>query len=355
LETSYPLRFKAAVLERLDAPLAIDEVVFEGPLQTGQVLVKVQYSGICGKQLEEIAGTRGPDPYLPHMLGHEGGGVVIDVGPGVNKVGAGDHVVLHWLKGSGMESATPVYKRAGKRVNAGRVTTFNEYGVLSENRMTRVPADTDLKVACLLGCAVTTGVGAILNDANVRPGESVAVFGCGGVGLSIVQGAALVNAYPIIAVDQNPDSLRLALDLGATHVIDTKSADAVAEIRQATDGEGANYVMVAVGNTEVIELANRAGSVPGSVFLVGGPPAGSKITVDALDIHFRRALLGSHGGDSVPDRDIPRYLGLYMRGRLKLEEMVERVFPLHRINNGIETLREGTTGRCLVRMVDDGD
>ena len=139
----YPLRFKAAILEYNNRPLTIDEVTFSGPLGPGQILVRIYYSGICGKQIEEIKGIAGPDRYLPHLLGHEGSGVVIDIGPGVNKVAPGDYVVLHWLKGSGMDAQTPVYTRNGKRVNAGWITTFNEYGVVSENRVTSIPKDTN--------------------------------------------------------------------------------------------------------------------------------------------------------------------------------------------------------------------
>ena len=347
----YPLTFKAAILESNNEPLVVEDVTFAGPLEAGQVLVRIHYSGICGKQIEEIQGTGGPDPFLPHMLGHEGSGVVVDVGPGVNKVAPSDHVVLHWLKGSGVESATPIYTRAASKVSAGWITTFNEYGVLSENRLTRISKETDLAVACLLGCAVTTGVGVILNDTNLRPGDSVAVFGCGGVGLNSVQGAALVGGYPIIAVDKNPESLSLALKLGAHHTIHSASNDVLAEIRRITGGKGVDSVIIAVGDPRVIEVAAQASCIPGSVFLVGVPPVGSKITVDPLDIHRQRTLLGSYGGGVVPERDIPGYLDLYHRGHLKLKELISDVVSLDRINDGIDSLLSGKPGRCIVRMI----
>ena len=352
----YPLKFKAAVLERNSEPLKIWEVEFAGPLEAGQVLIRVHYSGICGKQIEEINGTGGTDLYLPHMLGHEGSGVVLDVGPGVKKVSPGDHVVLHWLKGSGIDAATPYYTRNGKRVNAGWITTFNEYGVISENRMTPIPKEADLSVASLLGCAVTTGVGVILNEANVRPGESVAVFGCGGVGLNAVQGAALVYGYPIIAVDRNAESLNLALKFGASHAINPDGNNLLAEIREITNGNGVNVVIIAVGDSHVIEVAAQASSIPGSVFLAGVPPAGSKITIDALDIHRRRTFTGSYGGGSVPDRDIPRYLSLYEKNFLKFSELVSSTVGLDKVNDSIELMMSGkNVGRCIVRMVDNDD
>ena len=347
----YPITFKAAILERLHEPLHIDEVRFDGPLGVGQVLVKISYSGICGKQIEEIQGTKGSDPYLPHLLGHEGSGIVIDVGPGVRKVVPGEAVVLHWLKGSGIDAKTPLYWRRDQRINAGWVTTFNEYGVISENRLTPIPKEADLSVACLLGCAVTTGVGVILNEANLHPGDSVAVFGCGGVGLNAIQGAAMVQGYPIIAVDRNPESRQLARRFGATHAIDPTAVDVLTEIKRMTGGQGVQVVIVAVGNPEVIEVAVQASTIPGAVFLVGVPPTGSKIQVDPFAIHGRRTLLGSYGGGTVPDRDIARYLDLYAKGCLKLKELIFDVVPLEQIHRGIAAMLSGKPGRCVVRMM----
>ena len=262
-------------------------------------------------------------------------------------------MVLHWLKGSGINAATPLYTRGGRRVNAGWITTFNEHGVISENRMTPISKEADLAVACLLGCAVTTGVGVILNDADLHAGESVAVFGCGGVGLSAVQGAALARGYPIIAVDRNPESLRLALEFGATHTIHPASTDVLADVKRITGGKGVRFVIVAVGDPQVIEVAVQASSIPGSVFLVGVPPAGSRIAVDPFAIHMGRALLGSYGGGAVPDRDIPRYLDLYQEGHFKLRELISEIVSLDQINDGIALLLSGKAGRCIVRMVDN--
>ena len=165
----YPIKFNAAVLEKNCTPLVIREVTFKGPLKTGQVLVKLYYSGICGKQIEEIDGLGGPDPYIPHLLGHEGTGKIIDTGPAVNKVNIGDTVVLHWMKGSGINSETPIYEYSNRRINAGWVTTFNENAIVSENRITKIPANTDMKSGALFGCAVTTGVGVVMNEISIKP------------------------------------------------------------------------------------------------------------------------------------------------------------------------------------------
>src|SRR5579859_6561793 len=176
----FRMKIRAAILEKSNAPLIVDEI--ESPsLECGQVLVRIAISGICGAQLGEIAATKGPDKFLPHLLGHEGGGIVEEIGPGVMHVKPGDRVCLHWRKGAGIQSQTPKYKWGGRVVNAGWVTTFSDYAVVSENRVTPIPQDIGFDIAALMGCAVTTALGLINNDAKVKIGQSVAVFGCGGV------------------------------------------------------------------------------------------------------------------------------------------------------------------------------
>src|SRR5262249_13581836 len=181
------MKMKAAILETLRAPLVIDEIEIPA-LQCGQVLAKIHRTSICGAQLGEIDGRKGEDKFLPHLLGHEGGGVVLETGPGVTHVRRGDHVVLHWRKGPGIQASTAKYDWNGRTVNSGWVTTFNEYTVVSENRLTPIPKDVPFEIAALMGCAVTTALGVINNLAQLKIGQSIAVFGCGGVGLNVVQG-----------------------------------------------------------------------------------------------------------------------------------------------------------------------
>ncbi len=216
-----PKTMLAAILAEQCKPLIIDEVALPDKLSYGQVLVRLSYTSICGSQLGEIDGVKGDDPYLPHLLGHEGSGEVLEIGGGVKTVKPGDHVVLHWMPGEGLTSAPPVYSWKGKPLNAGWITTFNEYAIVSEDRVTAVPKDFDLEIAPLFGCAVTTGLGIINNKAKVRIGESVVVFGAGGVGLNVIQGAAMVSAHPIIAVDLYDNRLELAQKFGATHLINS--------------------------------------------------------------------------------------------------------------------------------------
>ena len=317
----------------------------------GQVLVRVLCSGICGSQVGEINGVKGPDRFLPHLLGHEGAGEVVECGEGVRTVKAGDRVVLHWRKGAGLESVTPVYESRIGKINAGWVTTFNEYAIVSENRVTAVPADFDLETAALLGCAVTTGFGVVNNDAQLSIGQSIAVFGAGGIGLNIVQGAALAGANPIIAVDIFDNRLALAQSLGATHAINSATTDPTDAILRIVGSEGVDVAVDNTGNPAVIELACRLTSPRGRTVLVGVPPQDSVAAISTLPLHFEKKLVGSHGGECRPDIDIPRYVRLVRDKRLTFAHLVGKRYSLHEINTAIDDMRTGRlAGRAIVHM-----
>ena len=345
-----PRTMQAAILAELRQPLVVDEVELPGALEVGQVLVKVDCSGICGSQLGEIDGVKGEDKYLPHLLGHEGAGTVIASGPGVRHVRTGDKVVLHWRKGAGIEAAPAKYRWRGKSLNAGWVTTFSEFAVVSENRLTTIPADSDMEVASLFGCAVTTGFGVVTNNARLTIGESVVVFGAGGIGLNIVQAAALCGAHPVIAVDLHDNRLALARMMGATHTVNAASEDAATRIREIAGGS----VDVFVDNTgqpALIQLGYQLTGPQGRVTLVGVPRKGNDISIYSLPLHFGKVLSGSHGGEAVPERDIPRYHALFRAGRIKLRELITDRYTLADVNEAIQGMRDGrVAGRCLIRM-----
>jgi len=331
-------------------PLVLAEVGLPERLDVGQALVKIHYSGICGSQLGEIDGAKGEDKFLPHLLGHEGSGAVEAVGPGVRYVKPGDKVVLHWRKGLGIESPTPAYRWEGRKVNAGWITTFNEYAIVSENRLTTIPSDSDLEVAALFGCAVTTGFGVVENNARVRIGESVVVFGAGGVGLNIVQAAAMVSAHPIIAVDLHDNRLELARQMGATHVINGRTQDAAAEIRRIAP-DGVDVFIDNTGAPPIIQTGYALAKPQGRVILVGVPRKSNDISIYSLPLHFGKVLTGSHGGEAAPERDIPRYFSLFRAGRMKLRNLVTEVCGLDEINTAIRRMREGSlAGRVLVKF-----
>lgn len=338
---------KAAILVDQNQPLTVAEV--EPPqLDVGQVLVEVHATGICGKQIEEITGRRGHDPYLPHLLGHEGAGVVEKVGSGVTTVEPGDHVVLHWMKGSGIDSPTPDFDCDGTHVDAGQITTFSERTVVSENRVTPIPEDVPKDVAALLGCAVTTGLGIVDNDIGLRPAESICVFGVGGVGLNVVQAAMLVSAHPVVAVDLFDHKLDRARKLGATHTVNADTGDVEATLRDIAGAEGFDATVDLTGQTDVRERAFRLTSDEGTTVFAGVPHHEDTITVDSFPLHFGRTVTGSHGGDTNPDVDIPRAIELYRQGLLELDSLITHRFPLDDINEAVATVRKGEAGRVMV-------
>lgn len=347
--STMPKTMQAAILVGLRKDLVVDEVELPRALEAGQVLVKVHCSGICGSQLGEIDGAKGEDKFLPHLLGHEGAGTVLEAGPGVRHVKAGDKVVMHWRKGAGIEAAPAKYRWRGANLNAGWVTTFNEYAVVSENRLTPIAADVDDEIAALFGCAVTTGFGVVTNNARLTIGESVVVFGAGGIGLNIVQAAALVTAHPIIAVDLHDAKLELARKMGATHLINAAVSKAGDEIRRVCPG--VDVFIDNTGNPEIIALGYELTKPAGRVVLVGVPAKGKNVSLYSLPLHFGKELRGSHGGEAVPNVDIPRYEALLRSGRIRLKDLVTERFELGQINTAIARMRDGRlAGRCMVRM-----
>ncbi len=344
-----PKTMQAAILTELKQPLVLDEVEIPSELAPGQVLVKLLTTSICGAQLGEIEGAKGADPYLPHLLGHEGVGDVIAIGPGVTVVKASERVVLHWRKGLGIDAKPALYRWNDKPLNAGWVTTFNQYAIVSENRVTPVSSTLDPEIGALFGCAVTSALGVLMNNAKLKLGESVVVFGVGGVGLNVVQGAALTTAHPIIAVDLVDEKLELAKKLGATHTINSKKVDARTEIAKILGKPGADVIVECTGLVDVIQTAYDLAGPEGRIILVGVPKKGNNISIYSLPLHFGKLLTGSHGGDTNPTTDIPRYLKLVEAGKLDLSQIITHRFPFAQINLAIDMMRRGEiAGRCVL-------
>ncbi len=354
-----PTTTRAAILTELNQPLVVDTVGLPDVLDAGQVLVEVHHSGVCGSQLGEVSGVKGPDKWLPHLLGHEGGAVVLETGPGVRHIQVGQRVVMHWRKGLGIDASPATYTWAGStlpnnRCNSGQVTTFQRHAVVSENRLTPVPEDLPLDLAALFGCPVTTGLGVAINDAQLKPGQSIVVWGAGGVGLNIVQGAALLSACPIIAIDLHDSRLALAQRFGATHTINGqgKSLDEVAQLVERALGGKADVAVDNTGSPAVIRRCYDLTSARGRTVLVGVPKAGEETTLYTLPLHFDKVLTGSHGGDADPPADLPRYLKLWRTGKLDLSSLVTHRYTLEQINEAMADLRSGkVTGRCMIDMI----
>lgn len=343
------MKTAAAILVEQKKPLVLGEVGIPA-LAHGQVLVDISVSRICGSQIGEIDGVKGPDRYLPHLLGHEGGGTVLETGPGVKHVKAGDRVVLHWRPGRGLEGPPAMYDWDGRRANSGCITTFNRYSVISENRLTTVPKDTDYEVCALLADTLTTGFGVINNDAGVKIGESVVIIGCGGIGLGVVLGAKLAGAHPIIAVDIHDHKLDKAADFGATHGVNSTKEDFSAKVLEILGGQPPDVVIDGTGNPQVLEKAFALTGPKGRCVIFGVMPHDRKLSLNTLPLHFGKLLTGSHGGSSLPAEDIPKYLRMMKHNRFDPKPFVSHRIELEKVNEGIAKMRSGEVIHCMIHF-----
>ena len=347
------MKTTAALLVELGQPLELADIEIP-PLKAGQVLVEVSYSGVCHTQVGEARGHRGEDKFLPHCLGHEGSGIVREIGPGVTKVKPGDAAILSWIKGSGLDVPGTAYDWNGRKVNAGGITTFSTYAVVSENRLTPVPEGMSMRLAALVGCAVPTGAGVVFNTAQPRPGQSVVVFGVGGIGSCAVAAATLAGCTPVIGVDVKPDKLALAKRLGATHTVNSKATDAVTEILKLCKG-GADFAIEATGLPPVMRQALACVRPQGgTAVVIGNARFGSTLEVDPREFNMGKRLLGTWGGDNVPERDYPRYCKLLMTGRLDLEPLLSKSYGLADVNAALDDLEHGRAARPLLDIAGVG-
>jgi len=312
--------------------------------------VRIRYSGICGAQINEIDAVKGPDRFLPHLLGHEGVGEVIGAGPLVKSVSPGDTVILHWMAGEGMQADPASYRRGQETINAGWVTTLSEVSIVSENRVTRIDSTINPQVAPLLGCAATTAWGCLVNDAKFRLGESVVVLGAGGVGLLTIDAARAGGATAIVAVDKVQTRVDAALRMGADTSFSSAGPDLESRLLEALGPMGAEVVIETTGAKEMIELAYRLASSGGRAVLVGVPRHNEPAHLDTLPLHFGMHLTGSKGGSIDPAVDIPRLADMATKGLLNLESIPISLFPLSSVNDGIQALRDGLPGRVVIDM-----
>lgn len=342
---------KAAVLVGIDEPLVVAEVGLT-PLQFGQVLVKVLVSGICGAQLLEIGGHKGNAKFVPHLMGHEGCGVVEDVGVGVTRVKKGDKVVMHWRQGLGVESDFPEYEYQGKRIKSGKVTTFSEYAIVSENRLTPVPQDTPEELCALLGCSLSTALGTINEEAKVKFGESIMIVGAGGLGVNLIKAAALAGAYPIISLDIHDSKKELALSMGA-HMFVNTAKESLSEALASLGLKDVDVIIECSGTKKAIESTLPLLSGLGRYVMVGQPKSGESVEITNANHLFGgegKSIRATQGGKFNPSKDIPRYVRLSKAGILKTDGIITHHVKLDDINEAIDAVRQGLASRVLIVM-----
>lgn len=347
-----PQNFKGAVLVETAQDIQIWSGICAPDLQTGQVLVKVRYAGLCHSQLMEARGGRGHDPYVPHFLGHEGVGEVIEIGAGVTKVKAGDQVIMGWIKGEGLDGGPCQYRASdGTQINSGAVTVFSEYAVVSENRLVLKPPFTPDHLAILYGCALPTGAGLVLNELKPHAGSDVAVIGLGGIGISALMAAKSFNPRYLIAIDIEDEKLALAKEMGATHTLKADDPDIEEKIKNITDDVGVDYAVEAAGLTKTIEMGfriiKRGG---GSLIFASHPKSGQTIEIDPYELICGKSIRGTWGGGSQPDRDIPLMDKMYQDGHLKLEPLLSHRYQLEYINQALNDLEARKIVRALIEI-----
>jgi len=363
---------RAAVLHAYREPLAIEDVDVESP-RAGEVLVRLAASGVCRSDLHVQHG-RSPVARLPMVLGHEGAGIVAEVGSGVTGLAVGDPVVIALYGPCGrcpdcragrLERCASETRRNnmfglmpdGKTrlslrgrpvhpmVGAG---TLAEFSLVRDAQVVAIPPDLPLEQACLIGCGVTTGVGAVLNVARVGAGASVAVIGCGGVGLSVVQGARIAGAARIVAVDTQTAKCDLASDVGATDVAVVEAGGSAAAAILSCIPSGVDYAFEVVGSPALVREALLATRPGGMAVMIGAPPEGSELALDARNLFSDRTLAGTLGGGNIPMRDIPRIVELCRSGRFDLGKLVSQRLPLERVNEAFAALEQGHLARSVV-------
>jgi len=372
------MKIKAAVLNQMGVkppyaasrPLSVEEVELDPPGQ-GEVLVKISAAGLCHSDLSVINGDR-PRP-TPMVLGHEAAGIVEELGAGVDDLKKGDHVVMVFMPSCGhclpcaegrpalcepggaanvagtLLSGARRLKRGATPLNHHMgVSAFAQYATVSRRSLVKIDSDLPLAEAALFGCAVLTGVGAVLNTARVTPGSTVAVIGLGGVGLASVLGAILAGARRIVAIDLAEDKLALAKNLGATDTFNAASPDCAEQVRAATEG-GVEFAFELAGSVKAMELAYKITRRGGTTVTAGLPPPTHTFPVPQVNlVGEERTIKGSYIGTSVPVRDIPRYIALYKQGKLPIDHLMSGRLKLEDINSGFDRLAEGKAVRQVV-------
>ncbi len=359
---------KAAVLNAIPGQLDIEDVDVDSP-GPREVLIRTKAAGLCHSDLHFMEGKY-PHP-CPAVLGHESAGVVEEVGTDVRYVQPGDHVITCLSAFCGYceqcisghlslceNKNTDLVRRPGEGARLSRggepvntflhLSSFAEQMLVHEHALVKISPEMPLDKAALIGCGVTTGLGAVFRTAQVEPGSTVAVIGCGGIGLAAIQGARITGANKIIAVDMVPSKLELAQSLGATHVVNGSEGDAVAQVKDLTDGAGVHYSFEAVGLKQTAEQSFNMLRNGGQATVIGMIPVGTTVEIHGVEFLYEKKLTGSNMGSNQFRTDMPRFVEMYLDGRLKLDEMVSKTIRLEDINDGFAEMKTGTVARSVI-------
>jgi S-(hydroxymethyl)glutathione dehydrogenase/alcohol dehydrogenase len=334
----------AAILFEHNKPLIVGKIKLP-PLKEGQVLVKIAYSGICQSQLLEINGSKDNKKYLPHCLGHEASGIVVDIGENVKKVKPDDRVVLTWIQGTGMNVPGSFFEYNDMKINAGPITTFSEYTIVSENRLYHLKTNISLQDAALLGCAIPTGLGAVFNVAKPQKNQSIVVFGCGGIGLLAIQGAKILGCNPIIAVDLFDNKLKMAKEMGATQLIK------VNDYQKNKIENKLDFAIEASGNVNAMINAIESVKPRGGIaVIVGNIHHKEVIQINPKHFNMGKSILGTWGGNSHPDKNYFDYEKLIYENKLDLSIFNSKTYQLNDINEALEDFKNGNIARVFLKM-----
>lgn len=334
---------KAAILNQLNRNLIIDDIDLPKRLLKGQVFVKLIYSGVCGSQLGEISGVKGPDNFLPHLLGHEGIAKVVAIGSEVKKVKANDHVLLHWMPSDEKNSRTPIYSWKGKKLNAGFVTTFNNHAVISQNRCSKISSNKkNFLNIMLLGCTASTAIGTIKKSQNIKKLSNILVTGCGSIGIYIIQYLTFLGCKNIHALDLYKSRLRKAKSCGAKYLFDNLN-----KFKQTKF----DVIFETTGNANLITKIFDKLNSNGEILLIGVPKYNTKASFNTLEINLGKKIIGSKGGDFNPLKDLHNYKKIVSSKKCNSNKIVTNICYLKDINKVLKKLKNGTiSGKAVIKF-----
>ncbi len=343
------INFKAAVLTKTNKPLNILNLSYKKLLK-GQVLVKIHFSGICGSQLMEIKGDRGEDKWLPHCLGHEASGEVVACGPGAKKFKKGDKVILTWIKSCGNESSQIRFFNGKQIVNAGKITTFSNFSIVSENRIVKKPKTLSMKEAVLFGCAIPTGFGMVVNQIKPKKSMKILVLGLGGIGISTLLALKCIGHKNVFVADISKSKLDIAKKLGFKKLISGNKKSMNKIVEKMYKGFF-DICIESAGSIETIELGFDAiKENGGKLFFASHPPNNEYIKIFPHDLIKGKTIQGSWGGKTIPNKDIPKMAKLIKKANIKLEQLITKTYRLENINEAIVDLKNGNIFRPVVDM-----